>query len=474
MPRMKIPKKLKPFITTPKRFKVAYGGRGSGKSMSFGDCLLKDVQTRGIKVACFREFQNSIDDSVHSLLSSEIERLELQGFEVQQNQILYNGEKAFNFRGLARNPDGIRSMHGFDRFWIEEGQSISTQSLRALTPTLRTAGSEIWISANPGSSADPFSQRFIKPFERELIKNGYYEDDLHLIIKINHMDNPFFPDVLEQDRLYDKQHLSTAEYNHIWLGDYNDEVDGSIISVDLFNAAIDAHVKLGFKPLGAKIASFDVSDEHGDPKGFALRQGSVILDACDYDKGDVNDGCDWAINRALDHQADYFTWDCDGMGISLKRQINEAFHGTKIETVMFKGSEGVEAPEQIYQAHQVDHRYRGKTNKEVFRNKRSQYWWKLRDRFQNTYRAVTKGEYVDPDEMISLSSDIEDMDALRAEICRIPLKKNNSGLIQIMTKNEMLKLKIASPNMGDSVMQSMMTPKIIKDFEHPIVFESFW
>jgi phage terminase large subunit len=178
MPRMQIPKKLRPFIGTPKRFKIAIGGRGSGKSMSFADMCLMDAQTKGIKTACFREFQNSIDDSVHALLKSEIERLELQGFEVQNNQILLNQEPVFKFRGLARNPEGVKSMHGFQRFWVEEAQTISFNSLKALTPTLREEGSEILFSANPRSSVDAFSQRFIKPFEKQLRRDGYYEDDL--------------------------------------------------------------------------------------------------------------------------------------------------------------------------------------------------------------------------------------------------------------------------------------------------------
>ena len=79
MPKMQIPKKLQPFLK-PKRIKCAVGGRGSGKSMSFADICLMDAQTKGIKTACFREFQNSIDDSVHALLKSEIDRLNLQGF----------------------------------------------------------------------------------------------------------------------------------------------------------------------------------------------------------------------------------------------------------------------------------------------------------------------------------------------------------------------------------------------------------
>jgi len=162
---MRLPDKLLPLIQRPKRFKILIGGRGSGKSMSVGDICLMDAQTKGIKTACFREFQISMDDSVHSLLSGEIQRLDLQGFEVQQTVIKYAGNDAFKFRGLARNPEGIKSMYGFERFWVEEAQTLSFNSLKALTPTLREEGSEIWMTANPRSAVDPFSQRFIKPFE---------------------------------------------------------------------------------------------------------------------------------------------------------------------------------------------------------------------------------------------------------------------------------------------------------------------
>jgi phage terminase large subunit len=470
---MQVPKKLLPFIQKPKRFKIAIGGRGSGKSMTFADICLMDAQTKGIKTACFREFQNSIDDSVLSLLEEEIERLDLQGFDVQTNKVLYKSEDAFKFRGLARNVEGIKSMHGFKRFWIEEAQTISSKSLKALTPTLRMEDSEIWMSANPQSSADPFSQRFIKPFEKQLLKNGYYEDDLHLIVMINYCDNPFFPEVLEQERLYDQEHLSTAEYLHIWEGAYNDEVKGSIIPVDWFNAAIDAHKKLGFKGQGAKVATHDPSDEGGDAKGYCLRHGSVILDVAENDTGDVNEGCDWAIEKAIGDGADFFSWDCDGLGVTLKRQVNQALEGKKVDPVMFKGSEAAENAESIYQPVDGEERSNAKTNKQTFKNKRAQYYWRLRDRFHNTYRAVVKGEYIDPDDLISLSSDIQDLDALRAEVCRIPKKPNNNGIIQIMSKLEMAKLDIPSPNMADSLMMSMMIPAPKTD-NFDLDFDSLW
>ena len=458
MPKMQIPKKLRRFIDTPKRFKIAIGGRGSGKSMSFADMCLMDAQTKGIKTACFREFQNSIDDSVHALLKSEIDRLNLQGYEIQNNQILLNDEPAFKFRGLARNPEGVKSMHGFQRFWVEEAQTISFNSLKALTPTLREEGSEIWFSANPRSSVDAFSQRFIKPFEKQLRRDGYYEDDLHLIVIINITDNPLAPDVLKQEMENDRALMSPALFQHIWEGEYYDSVEDNIIPTPWFDAAIDAHIKLGFEPSGALIASHDPSDEGGDSKGFALRKGSVVLEVCEKVTGDSGEGMDWALQKARQSQADWFVWDCDGLGISLKRQVDQELESTKMQKHQFRGSESPDDAAVPYSGSD------SKTNKDTFFNKRAQYWWKLRDRFEATYRAVVKGEYVNPDDIISLSSEIDVLDQLRSEVCRIPQKRSNNGKIQIMSKIDMAKkpYELPSPNMGDALMMSMFSPKAVQ------------
>ncbi len=462
MERIKLPKKLKPLLTKKKRFKIIIGGRGSGKSHTVADLCIAAVASEGIKVGCFREFQNSISDSVHSLISEEIERLEIPGFEITNNAIKYHGDEAFTFKGLARNPESIKSMHGYKRFFVEEAQTISYKSLKLLTPTLREEDSEIWMVGNPGSSADPFSQRFITPYKKQLDKHGYYEDDLHLIIVCNYEDNPFFPQVLEEERAHDYIALDRAEYDHIWLGQFNDSVDNSIIRAEWFDAVIDAHKKLGFKPRGAVIGAHDPADNR-DEKAIAIRKGSVFIDIQGTEDYDVNDACDWATGIAINHQSDLFTWDCDGLGLSLKRQVNDAFQGIKCEARMFKGSMAVDNPDAIYEP--MDSIHRPKTNRESFKNKRSQYYWLLRDRFYKTYRAVVHGDYIDPDELISISSDIEDIAGLRSEVCRIPLKPNPNGLIQIMSKQEMWdKHQIQSPNRADAMMMSMEIPDPIDEF----------
>jgi phage terminase large subunit len=239
-------------------------------------------------------------------------------------------------------------------------------------------------------------------------------------------------------------------------------VENSIILAEWFDACVDAHEKLGFKPLGAKIVSHDPSDLGPDDKGLCLRHGSVILDAMAEKYGDVNEGCDWATGYAADNNADWFTWDGDGLGVSLRRQIQEAFEGTKTEVEMFRGSNSPENPDSVYQepGKVLPDDAKRRTNRETFRNLRSQRYWMLRDRVFNTYQAVTKNQYIDPDQMISFSSKIQDIQKLRSELCRIPRKPNSRGLIQIMTKDEMKRLlKIESPNIADAVMMSLMTPK---------------
>jgi len=473
MTRLQVPEKLFPFLAKKKRFKIAYGGRGGGKSQTIAGMLLGNAQQKGEKIGCFREYQNSIDDSVLSLLESEVDRLGLRGFKTVNNMIKHQRGGEFRFKGLARNPESVKSMHGFKKFWVEEAQTISEKSLKLLTPTLRESDSEIWMSLNAQSSADPVSQRFLEPFMTQLLRDGYYEDDLHYIVRINYNDNPWFPIELDQERLYDQRTLSQAMYDHIWLGHYNDDVEDSIIPSEWFDAAIDAHKKLGFEPRGAKVLAFDPADS-GDAKAITIRHGSVVLDVTERIQGDVNDNCDWATSRAIEEQVDLFTWDCDGMGISLNRQVEQTFDGKHIQFMMYKGSNKPDQPGQLYNkpGFKSDDK-KQKTNKETFKNKRAQFYWKLRDRLFNTYRAVEKNEYVDPDEMLSISSSIEDIPGLRSEVCRVPRKYNNNGLIQIMSKKEMLRLKIRSPNRADSLKMSLVVPDVI-DSTEDLDFESLW
>lgn len=475
MPHLKINRKLERFLTTPKQIKVAIGGRGSGKSIGFGDMLTFKMATEAADVYCLREFQDSIAESVHRVFEGSIrERLNLEGWDVQVNKVIAPNGATTAYKGAARNPDSIQSAQGYKYSWFEEAHTMSQASIDKLLPTiLRNPGAECWFGANPQSSADPFSQRFIVPYQDALDRDGYYEDDLHLIVVINWRDNPWWNDEQEALRAWDYENLPRAKYDWIWEGKFNDEVDDSIIKAEWFDAAVGAHklerLKAVFKPRGAKIAAHDPSDGGSDSKGLAIRHGSIITRVAEMTNGEVDEGCDWATGEAIRLGADWFVWDGDGMGAGLKRQVSDAFEGKAVKYHMFRGSlsgKGQDNADKVYMAQDGDRDTNPKTYSETFKNNRSQYYVTLARKFYNTFRCVERGEYVDPDDMISLDSDgIENLPGLRSELCRVPRKHNPNGLEQIMSKQEMAKLGIKSPNMADSVMMTMFMPKIKKEFK---------
>lgn len=466
MPHLQINRKLERLLTVPKPIKVVIGGRGSGKSIGIGDIMTMKMDTERSDIYCLREFQDTVLDSVHRVIQDSIEhRLKLKGWDIQENKILSPRGNRTVYKGASRNPDSIQSAQGYKYSWFEEAHRASKASLDKLLPTIiRTPGAECWFSANPQSSADPFSQRFIVPYLAELEKDGYYEDEIHMIVVVNWRDNPWWNDEQEALRKWDYENRPRAEYDWIWEGKFNDSVDGAIIKPEWFDAAVDAHlnekVAEAFKPHGAIIAAYDPFDGGNDAGGFCKRHGSIITTVKAKISGEIDEVTDWATAEALD--SDWFVWDGDGMGTGLKRQVADAFAGTKTKYHIFKGSLSGSAQDnavKIYLPEADDKNTRPKTYAETFKNNRSQYYADMTIRFHNTFNCIVKGQYVDPDEMISLSSEgIDDMVGLRSEICRIPMKSNSSGLFQIMSKEDMAKLKIASPNKADAIMMSLFSP----------------
>ncbi len=472
--RIKCVDKLGVLLQKKKRIKMLVGGRASTKSTFVADAVLAKV-SGGETWCCGREFQNSIDDSVHSMMKGEIERCGFHGFDYKANRILHSSGGEIFYKGLARNITSLKGLNNLKGLWIEEGESLSAETIKVLTASVRLSAAEaaklklegksldvpeIWITLNRGSSKDPIAQKFLARAEKELSRCGYYEDDALMIVEINYPDVPkswFLESGLEQERLDDERNMTRAEYRHKWHGEYSDTIDNAIIDPDWFDACIDAHVKLGIDAVGQERVAYDPADT-GDAKAVGYMHGVVVKDVQQTNQGLIDTATDWACSFANDIKPDVFTWDCDGMGAGLSRQISEAFSGKKIEVVQFKGSEAADRPDAIPDSQQ--HVKDPKSNKQLYINKRAQYYFELRDRMKRTFLAVTQGKYVNPDEIISFSSEIKDIGQLRAEVCRIPRKFASSGRLQLMTKAEMLKMGIDSPNMSDVVMMLMRDVEI--------------
>ncbi|WP_182356657.1 PBSX family phage terminase large subunit [Komagataeibacter europaeus] len=230
-------------LLAPRRYKGAYGGRGSGKSHFFGECIVEEhLRIPGHRTVCIREVQKSIDRSSKQLIVDKINKFNLNDcFEVQDQLIKTPGDGLIIFQGMQNHTaDSIKSLEGFDRAWIEEAQSISAYSWRMLRPTLRKAGSEIWASWNPSSPDDPIDDFFRR--------GGSDRPDL-IAVRANWSDNPWFRDgTLPTERVED-QRARPDEYGHIWEGDYvsitNAVIFRNRVSVEEFSSPDDARFYYG-------------------------------------------------------------------------------------------------------------------------------------------------------------------------------------------------------------------------------------
>ena len=202
-----IPAAFHELVDTSKRYKIYYGGRGGGKSWSFAQALTGESYRRKLRILCTREFQNSIQDSVHRLLSDQISAMKLDPwFKITRSSITSHIGSEFIFKGLQRSIQEIKSTEGIDICWVEEAQTISEDSWEILIPTIRAQNSEIWVSFNPYQEEDPTYQRFVVNTPPDSICK-----------KVGWQDNPHFPDVLDRERLY-MQRIDPEAYQHVWEG----------------------------------------------------------------------------------------------------------------------------------------------------------------------------------------------------------------------------------------------------------------
>lgn len=244
---------------------VYYGGRASGKSYAVAMALLLRGRTNKLRILATREVQNTIADSVHKLLKDIIEKYGFSDYEIQRDTIKnkITGTE-FIFKGLKHDINGIKSTEGIDICWVEEGQSITNQSLDILTPTIRKPGSQIIFTFNRLTELDPVYVRFVQ----NQPPNTY-------VRKVNYdvLDSAgLLPDVIKQEIEYDLQNPSL--YAHKWLGEPLSQSDDSIISRDKVLEAMQRQVDDD----GAIIIGADIARMGNDRTVLWKRKGLKTID----------------------------------------------------------------------------------------------------------------------------------------------------------------------------------------------------
>lgn len=222
------------------RYRAAWGGRGSGKSVNFIRALVIKAAAQPLKILCAREIQGSIKDSVKAEIEQAIIDCGLSGFyTVLEYEIRGFNGSLFIFSGLRHNIDTIKSKAGIDICFIEEASAVSQTSLKKLGPTIRKPGSEIWAVWNPDLETDPINQTFRGP---------HGPPPGSIVRNVNYSDNPYFGDTpLLRDMQFDLGR-DPEFHAHVWLGDYRRNSQTRVFrnwKVEAFDTPEDAVFRFG-------------------------------------------------------------------------------------------------------------------------------------------------------------------------------------------------------------------------------------
>jgi len=254
---VQLPPKLIPVFAGQARYRGAYGGRGSGKTRTFammaairGYALAAEGKT-GV-IVCAREFMNSLADSSFAAIEGAIKSLPWLApfYQVSERQIKTRrlvGKIEFIFAGLRTNIDSVKSKERIHLFWVDEAEPVTETAWAKIIPTVREAGSEIWVTWNPEREASATHQRF----------RANPPEDAKIAL-MNWRDNPWFPDVLNKERLSDKVRRPDS-YNHIWEGDFVKAVEGAYFVKHLTKAREEGRIgKVARDPLMQIRAFWDI------------------------------------------------------------------------------------------------------------------------------------------------------------------------------------------------------------------------
>ncbi|GAA4180382.1 phage terminase large subunit [Shinella granuli] len=338
---------------------------------------------------------------------------------------------------LWRHIDEIKSLEGIDICWVEEAHNLTQEQWDILEPTLRKEGSQFWIIFNPRLVTDFVYRRFVTNTPPDTIKR-----------KINYEENPFLSDtilkVIEAKRAEDED-----EYRHIYLGEPLQDDDAAIIKRSWIQAAIDAHQKLKIAPSGRKRIGFDVADGGADKNAAVLAHGIVAV-AVDEWKGREDELLKSAGRvhaMAVESKAE-IDYDCIGVGAFAGAHFKALNEEKAVRVAYHKFNAGGEV---LHKEKRIDPKDpQSPLNGDYYANLKAQAWWEVSKRFRNTFNAVTKGERIAEDQLISISSDCDHLDSLIDELSTPHRDFDNRGKVKVESKKDLDKRDIPSPNKADA------------------------
>lgn len=404
---MKLPQRFLPLITTHKRYKLYWGGRAGGKSFAFADALLALARKQKLFIACVREVQNSIKDSVYKLLQDRAAYYKLGDYRFYEDRIenIITGSR-FIFKGLKdQNSQNIKSLEGVDICWIEEGQSISKASFDILDPTIRKTGSEIWVSMNREEENDPIWKAI-----------AANPDERTLVCKVNYYNNPYCPE--EMKYLAQKcKETNLDDYEHIWLGAPVNQGDTKLIAVKDVRKAMQNRIALSTSPL---IVGVDIARFGDDKTVLCFRKGRYCYKLEEYAHLDSVEVANRLTAIIQDLKPARIFIDAGNTGAAIYDILKDRGYGKTVRAVNF-GSKAI--------------------NDDRYFNKRAEMW-------------ALANDWLKDENLVQLVNDDELLD----DLCSVNKAYDSKGRLQLESKDKVKERIGRSPDKADAFVLTFAEP----------------
>lgn len=403
-----IPQKLLRLIESfnDYRYFIIKGGRGGGKSQSIARFFLYLCEKYRLRAVCGRETQNSINESVYSLLADLIREFQLN-FEIAASKISSKQtESNINFRGFReQGAFNIQGMEGIDLLWIDEAQALTKQTLDVLIPTIRKENAKVIFTMNPHVHNDPVIVMLSKRSDC-------------LVIDINYNENIFCPVALIKEADECKK-LSEKDYEHIWMGKPLDMSEDSLYSIKDFEYGKQMAHQLA-PGYGVRVAGFDIA-RYGDDKcaAFIFQQMGALhweeIFSDEWDHKDLNYTTGRILMITNEYNVDMAAIDEDGLGAG---PLDSLKKGRGLDYFV-----GFRNPSIGYQ------------DNKSFGNVRTVNAYKLKDALMKGHRHIKTQKVID-------------------ELLTIKYAFDNNQRRILVSKDKMRKDGVKSPNLGDSVIMA--------------------
>lgn len=400
---LNIPPKLFPLITRINEFRyfLIEGGRSSGKSQTIARLLCYLAEQKTLRITCGREIQNTIEESVYTIFNDLI-RVNSLNFNVSATKIDHKTTSSYiRFRGFReQGAINIKGLEGVDILWVDEAQAITKQTLDVIIPTIRKENSKVIWSMNRHVSNDPvYSFFFNRP------------DCLH--IHCDYLDNPFCPKAMLVEAEECKK-ASMDDYNHIWLGTPLRKADDFLLDHD---TVMNSPKLQFFQPsnMPHKLMSVDVA-RYGDDEivytileNYGAVNWSQIHQECLRNKS-LMETTGKIIELRRDFDVDLVVVDDTGVGGGVTDRLSEM----NIEVIPFNGAEASVNP--------------------LYLNRRCEAYYKLKEWFDKGWLKILADK------------------GLQDQLLSIKFKYRSNGQKQILSKDEMRKEGLKSPDRADALM----------------------